>query len=217
MSDNNLKLWKLVDETPKEYVKEVKFGRKFNAIDPYYRIREATKLFGTFGNQWGVKNAKFEFQNDLNLIIYTAEMWYSFKTDDLETQGVFPIQSSARLKNKEGKTDEDCVKKVATDALTKGLSMLGFSADVFMGEFVDEKYTNRDGYDPSPKKAPFTKKKTGLPKHQEELLKSSGLTEAGINAKLKKLYKEGKTGKRQLKLSDLTVEQVKALENRRLI
>ena len=34
------------------------------------------------------------------------------------------------------------MKKVATDALTKGLSKLGFNADVFMGKFDDNKYVN---------------------------------------------------------------------------
>ena len=35
------------------------------------------------------------------------------------------------------------MKKVATDALTKGLSKLGFNADVFMGMFDDNKYVNK--------------------------------------------------------------------------
>ena len=40
------------------------------------------------------------------------------------------------------RVDDDCIKKVATDALTKGLSKLGFNADVFMGRFDDNKYVN---------------------------------------------------------------------------
>jgi hypothetical protein len=44
--------------------------------------------------------------------------------------------------DKDGNThlDDDCVKKVATDALTKGLSKLGFNADVFLGLYDDNKY-----------------------------------------------------------------------------
>ena len=41
------------------------------------------------------------------------------------------------------RVDDDFAKKVATDALTKGLSKLGFNADVFMGRFDDNKYVNQ--------------------------------------------------------------------------
>ncbi|MEZ0371267.1 MAG: hypothetical protein ACAI44_19390, partial [Candidatus Sericytochromatia bacterium] len=37
----------------------------------------------------------------------------------------------------------DPMKKVRTDALTEGLSWLGFSADVFMGRFDDAKYVQK--------------------------------------------------------------------------
>ena len=43
------------------------------------------------------------------------------------------------------RVDDDCIKKVATDALTKGLSKLGFNADVFMGRFDDNKYVDASG------------------------------------------------------------------------
>jgi hypothetical protein len=44
------------------------------------------------------------------------------------------------LLNFGGKLDDECFKKVTTDALTKGLSKLGFNADVFMGQYDDNKY-----------------------------------------------------------------------------
>jgi recombination DNA repair RAD52 pathway protein len=39
--------------------------------------------------------------------------------------------------------DEDAPKKAMTDALTKGLSHLGFSADVFLGLFDDNRYVQK--------------------------------------------------------------------------
>lgn len=39
-------------------------------------------------------------------------------------------------------TDEEAPKKSLTDAIGKALSMLGFSADVFLGMFDDSKYVN---------------------------------------------------------------------------
>ena len=51
----------------------------------------------------------------------------------------YKTQGSA---NKPGyfKVDEEYAKKVATDALTKGLSFLGFNADIFLGKYDDSKY-----------------------------------------------------------------------------
>lgn len=43
------------------------------------------------------------------------------------------------------KLDDDCIKKVQTDAITKGLSRLGFNADVFMGRFDGNKYVDANG------------------------------------------------------------------------
>jgi len=62
------------------------------------------------------------------------------------SEGLIPIEASAKLymgkdfKTGEPKLDDDCVKKVVTDALTKGLSKLGFNADVFLGKYDDNKY-----------------------------------------------------------------------------
>ena len=49
------------------------------------------------------------------------------------------INASISTHSKKG-LDDDCFKKVSTDALTKGLSKIGFSADVFLGMWDDNKY-----------------------------------------------------------------------------
>jgi hypothetical protein len=43
-------------------------------------------------------------------------------------------------KDKNGRVDSDASKKATTDAITKLLSQLGFSADVFLGKYDDQKY-----------------------------------------------------------------------------
>lgn len=45
------------------------------------------------------------------------------------------------MANSRGAADHDAPKKALTDAITKGLSYLGFCADVFLGEFDGNKYT----------------------------------------------------------------------------
>ena len=49
-------------------------------------------------------------------------------------------EGNAKTDKKKLVVDEDYAKKVATDALTKGLSKWGFNADVFEGKFDDDKY-----------------------------------------------------------------------------
>jgi len=62
--------------------------------------------------------------------------------DDVAEEGEVPLHSSIKYSSN-GRIDDDFFKKVATDALTKGLSKLGFNADVFMGMFDDNKYVNQ--------------------------------------------------------------------------
>lgn len=146
--DRNLKIWKSVENTDKAYIKEVKeTGRRFIAIDAHYQILQATKLWGAFGGAWGVKDESFnnvkvgqklmgDVQADLILCQYSAVLFYP--------DGQFPINSAVKISyvtsTGKHKLDDEYSKKVSTNALTKGLSKLGFNADVFMGVFDGNKY-----------------------------------------------------------------------------
>ena len=80
---------------------------------------------------------KFTVDEGTSMVLYTASLWYNFNAKT----GSIPIHSSIKY-GANGRYDDDFSKKVATDALTKGLSKLGFNADVFMGLFDDNKYVN---------------------------------------------------------------------------
>lgn len=139
---DNTKIWEAVQKTDSNYIKDVNLGaRKYKAIDAYSQIMTATALWGAYGSVWGVKNEKFTpietGSNDVAVIIYTAILFYP--------EGEFPINSDTRLNTyivsrDKWKINEDFAKKVSTDALTKGLSKLGFNADVFLGAFDGNKY-----------------------------------------------------------------------------
>lgn len=141
MSDN-MKLWNKVCKTDPKHTKKVKKGANFfiTAIDAQYQLQNATEQFGVFGSKWGVRNEKF-YRLDVGtedvLLVYEAELYYP--------EGSFPIHSSLNIfaETKYGrKLDDEGFKKVATDALTKGLSKLGFNADVFLGRFDDNRYVS---------------------------------------------------------------------------
>ena len=84
-----------------------------------------------------MREETFKFEMDSRLVVYQAELFYLFNG----VEGTLPIHSSCTT-SWGTKLDDDCIKKVATDALTKGLSKLGFNADVFMGRFDDNKYVS---------------------------------------------------------------------------
>lgn len=135
MSKENMKLWNAVEKTNPKYTKQVGFGRKFTTVNAQYQIRCATEQFGPLGKGWGVES---EFFHPIieGLIGYTAKLWWQ----DSDGKHSFDINASISTHSKAGKLDDECFKKVTTDALTKGLSKLGFNADVFMGQYDDNKY-----------------------------------------------------------------------------
>ena len=140
---DNMKLWNSVCTTDPQYTKRVNQRGGFTAIGAQSQIMEATKMFGPFGRGFGVSDEKFtEFGTEC-LALYQARLWYYLdgngKRDVIHQ---LPIHSSIKY-SVNGRVDDDFAKKVATDALTKGLSKLGFNADVFLGLFDDNKYVNQ--------------------------------------------------------------------------
>jgi len=144
--NKNIELWEKVEQTDPKYTKRVEIGTyKYTAIDAHYQILKATTEWGPLGNKWGIKDEKFTpiMTGDKSVasIIYTAVLYYP--------EGEFPINSDARInsKTKNGYVEnKDYAKKASTDALTKGLSKLGFSADVFMGKFDGADYSGIESF-----------------------------------------------------------------------
>lgn len=144
----NMDLWNQVCKTDPRHTKQVGFGRKFTAIDAHYQVQSATEKFGAFGIGWGIQDSKFELlyvdpnNAHYNLLQYTGKIWYEWKGK----RGLVEITADIELfeDTKNGwKRVEDSHKKVRTDALTKGLSYIGFNADVFLGKFDDSKYVSK--------------------------------------------------------------------------
>ena len=137
---SNLSFWESVQTTDPNFTKEVGFGRKFTSINAQYQIRELTKAFGRFGEGWGINNEQFYTLNGVDgLICYQATFWYIVDGNAHQ----FDINSSIASHNGKGKLDDECFKKVSTDALTKGISKLGFNADIFLGMWDDNRYVNQ--------------------------------------------------------------------------
>lgn len=128
----NMEIWNSVNRTDPAHTKTVGFGRGFTAIDAHYQIMRATETFGAVGTGWGYE-VVYHIQD--KMLLAEVSIWHGSRGN---TFG--PICSIAPLYNKKDQLDDDAGKKAMTDALTKGLSHLGFSADVFLGKFDDNKY-----------------------------------------------------------------------------
>ena len=124
---SNLKLWESVEKTDATFTKKQTFGAKLTAIDAQYQRKTATSMFGPMGQGWGTRNSKYQMTAEN--VFFTAELWYIWEGKE----GMIEIASDIKVK-------PDCMKSVRTDAITKGLSELGFNADVFMGTFDGNKY-----------------------------------------------------------------------------
>lgn len=155
MTDKNLSIWKMNQETDPNHVKDAMKG--LSSIDAYYIFQQATKTFGPCGIGWGYEEVSEDYQageavtdkegnitgHIINHII-RIKLWYKWDGE----RGEIPSIGSTKYisKNKYGMvSDEEAAKKSLTDAIKKALSMLGFSADVYMGKFEDAAYKHEIG------------------------------------------------------------------------
>ena len=146
---NNLELWQKVEKTDPRHTKKARIGQmNITAICPQYQRMTATAMFGPFGHGWGVEDPVYsfmDFPDSTKLCTYTATFWFIHQ----DKKSSFPIQSNTKVafitQGGKGylKIDDEYAKKAANDALTKGLSMLGFNSDVFLGKYDDNKYVNQ--------------------------------------------------------------------------
>jgi len=144
---NNLTLWDSVSRTDPKHTKIAKKGQfSFTSISPVSQFKEATKAFGIQGIGWGVvvDSEKFQKETFEETIILTYDAVLFFIYDG--QRGEIPIHAQEkacyRTQGEKGylKIDDEVRKKVVTNAKTKGLSELGFNADIFMGMFDDSEY-----------------------------------------------------------------------------
>lgn len=132
---DNLRVWNAVCKTDPRHTKRVNQRGGFTAIDAQYQIMMATEQFGPIGEGWGYEVGEYQLVG--GLIVVPVTLWHS--SDRAKTFG--PILGCAEMLGQ--RPDRDAPKKAMTDAITKGLSQLGFNADVFLGLFDDNKYVEQ--------------------------------------------------------------------------
>lgn len=134
----NMKIWQSVCKTDSEYTKKVNQRGGYTAIDATYQQMKATELFGSYGLGWGLREIAYDFTlfEATKMVLCHAVFFY--KLDGVEAS--FPISNAISAMLGAAKPDEDFCKKLETNTISKALSRLGFSADVFLGLFDDQEY-----------------------------------------------------------------------------
>ena len=155
----NMHIWEKVSTTDTRYTKAAEVGgQKITSLNGTAMIMKATEMFGPvgIGLGWSIIEERFDEgsemvsgEGDKRLVLgrelnHTIKIRFWFELDgkrgEIEQYGC----TRYLYKSKYGTTtDGEAPKKSLTDAIKKSLSMLGFSADVFLGMFDDAEYVNQ--------------------------------------------------------------------------
>jgi hypothetical protein len=165
---DNLKIWRSVMRTDPNYTKDLSgVGFDGTSINAEYMFMRATEIFGPIGTGWGFEvledrmlpgapmsepiyeDKKFignRMLRDADGTLITEqnhsikiEFWYL----DAGNKKRFESYGATKYlyKSKHGVTcDGEAQKKSLTDAIKKALSLLGFSADVWLGLYDQAEY-----------------------------------------------------------------------------
>ncbi|WP_085703890.1 hypothetical protein [Pseudomonas sp. B15(2017)] len=159
MSDKNMQIWNRVEKTDTRFTKDAKVGgQQITSLNGTAMIMKATEVFGPVGIGFGWKITEERFDKGAEMFVgegdkraslgfelnHTVKILFWYKIDgergELEQYGCTPYLYKSKFGTT---TDGEAPKKSLTDAIKKSLSMLGFSADVFLGMFDDRDYVQQ--------------------------------------------------------------------------
>lgn len=150
IENKNMSIWNAVCETDPKYTSKVNTRGGFTAVDAYYQIKQATELWGPYGSNWKLADIEYAY-NIENLCIIKANFIYPSGSFQIGNSISIQIMKKSKLE-----LDEEFIKKIETNTISKALSRLGFAADVFVGKFDDARYIaemNEKYGNPEPAKA----------------------------------------------------------------
>lgn len=136
----NMGIWDKVSETDIAHTKHVNQRGGYTSIDATYQAMKATELFGPYGFGWGLESIDYDFSllESTKMVVCKAVFFYTLDGKKVS----FPLNNAINPMMGP-KPDEDFLKKVETNTISKALSRLGFSADIFMGKFEDADYISQ--------------------------------------------------------------------------
>ena len=146
MSEQNTRYWDDLKRVPPEHLKGFQRagGFKGTAVKPMWTIHKMTEVFGPCGLGWGMDMPQFQMvpAGDELLVYCTVGIWHG--KDEITGHRVYGVGGDkVRVAQSSGlKNDDEAFKKAYTDALTNACKMLGAAADIHMGLWDGNKYTD---------------------------------------------------------------------------
>lgn len=139
MNENNMAIYEAARAVPKEALKPIQAGRLkgMTDINPMWRIKKLTELFGPCGIGWCYTEPKIEFvpgESPEIMCIAHTELQIKFCG---EWSNAIPGVGGARYVTQEKNgvyTDDEAPKKALTDALSVACKALGIGADVYFAK-----------------------------------------------------------------------------------
>lgn len=171
---DNMSIYTQVCKTPEKVKKEITAGRLkgFTDINPMWRIEKLTEIFGPCGIGWYTETVKIQiidggtkvYKDGLQSVekMLLMEILLFIKTEDGWSKGIEGKGGAMLVANENYSpfTDDDCLKKAETDALSSACKKLGFSSDVYLGEDNGKYQTDDFTEDLFAKKVTYEEAKT---------------------------------------------------------
>jgi len=154
---SNLDTWRKGETTDPTFTKDNKHAAGGStSINTTYTFKRATEVFGPVGIGWGYEVTKDEIidgclvafgdkENEqmIQTKIHTLQIRFWYVLDGVKGEFYQYGHTDFVVKNKWGAyTESEPHKKSLSDAIKKALSMLGFSADIYLGMFDDQNYVD---------------------------------------------------------------------------
>jgi hypothetical protein len=163
MSDDHMRYWRALERTDPRFTKSLdgSSGFRGTSVNAMYNIKRVTEQLGPVGQAWGwiVMDERLDTLGEVVVHVVRLRVWFRHSAgsgaDACQYQEVDSLGTTryAYWTGREGDkgrrylVDHEAPKKSLTDALSKAMSWLGASADIWLGGLEHPELLT-DGHDP---------------------------------------------------------------------
>lgn len=137
----NMRFYGLVQDTPTEAKKEIGAGRLkgYTDINPMWRIKRLTEVFGPAGFGWWTQNEEFMFEEcktGETAVFCTLELVVVDPETEKESRPIKGVGGNKFVANEKNGPycNDEAMKMAYTDALSIACKALGFSHDIYFSK-----------------------------------------------------------------------------------
>lgn len=146
----NMRFYGLVQDTPKEAQKSFNNGRFSGTdINPMWRIKKLTEVFGPCGFGWWTQNVDYRFvgseQTNETAVFCELELVVVDPETKVESRPIYGVGGNTFVAQRKSgpQASDEAMKMAYTDALSIACKALGFSHDIYY-QADRTKYTSAD-------------------------------------------------------------------------